>query len=158
MKAIYLLALGAVAFTACTGKTATDTAATSTCDKNETYVGVLPAADCEGIRYTLSLDYSDDKNCTDGDYDLTEVHLQADSTAVDGVRDSQTFRTEGDFQVKTGTPSDPSQKYIVLTPDKESDATATPLYFLIDSDKAITLVGADLTKADSPLNYTLTLK
>lgn len=159
MKAIYLFAAGALAFTACTGKTAADTAATSSdADRQETYVGVLPAADCEGIRYTLELDYSDDKGATGGDYDLTEVYLQADSTAVGGTRDGQTYLTEGDFQVKTGTPSDPSQKYIELTPDAKYASTSSTLYFLVDSDSSITLVGADLTRTDSPLNYTLTLK
>lgn len=160
MKAIYLMAVGALAITSCTGKTATDStdAKTSAGDKQEIYSGVLPAADCEGIRYTLALDYSDDKNYTDGDYDLTEVYLVSDSTATGATKDGQTVRTEGDFEVKTGTPADASQKYIVLTPDKQYAATSTTMYFLVDSDKSITLVGPDLTKSDSPLNYTLTLK
>lgn len=160
MKTIYLLAIGALAIAAgCNGKQSCDKngACTAKGDKVEVYSGVMPAADCAGIRYTIKMDFDDDRNYTDGDYDMTQVYLQGDSTAIGGVADGKTFVSEGDFEVKTGMPGKPDVKYVVMTPDKKYAATAPTMYFVIDSDSTMTMVNADLTPSGTPeLNYRVT--
>lgn len=118
-----------------------------------TYSGILPAADAEGVRYILTLDYDDDGS--EGDFKLAEVYLSGGATRESGS-DSLTFRTTGDFQVLTGTPQSATQKYIKLVPENDT-SDANSLYFVIDSDSTITMVSSSLTPAvSSDLNYTLT--
>ncbi len=125
-----------------------------------TYSGILPAADCAGIRYTLTFDYPDGNNAaTAGTYTLDETYLDADPADANAYKDGQTFKSEGDFTVEAATDATAGKKYIKLV-EKPADPTATPstLYFLIDSPESLTLVGADLQPAASGLNYTLTLQ
>lgn len=122
---------------------------------DEVYSGILPAADADGISYTLKLDYDDDKGNKEGDYDLNETVLTADST---GFNHKATYLSEGDFTVmeKDG------KKYIKLVKDaKESNASAaSTLTFLVSSDSTLTMVN-DQTLEAAPdsvgLNYTLKL-
>lgn len=118
---------------------------------DEVYTGVIPAADCDGIRYTLTLDYDDDAK--DGDYKLVETYIQADSTSAIGYSDVKTFASEGDFTVnKKG-----DKTYLKLVKDqKDSQAGSaeTPIYFVIDSDSTITMTNADLEIPATP-GYTL---
>lgn len=120
-------------------------------DMDEVYTGVIPAADCDGIRYTLTLDYDDDAK--DGDYKLVETYIQADSTSAIGYSDVKTFASEGDFTVnKKG-----DKTYLKLVKDqKDSQAGSaeTPIYFVIDSDSTITMTNADLEIPATP-GYTL---
>ncbi len=118
------------------------------------YTGVLPAADAAGIRYNLKLDYEDDKNNMEGDYDLVETYLVADSVATGGVKDGASYKSEGDFTVveKNG------KKYLKLVKDaKDSNPNASDnLYFEVSSDSTLTMVNAELEPAVSDsLNYTL---
>ena len=155
MKAYLTLgALAALTLASCSGgkkaEPATNpdaTAGVSTNDRTETYTGTLPAADVEGIRYTLTLQYDDDGN--DGDYSLEQVYISD--------TDPATFTSNGDFDVKTGTPQSSSQRYVrlVSTPDLES-APRDTMYFVITSDSTLMLTGPDLTPAVSGLNYTIT--
>lgn len=129
-------------------------------DKEEVYTGVMPAADVAGIRYTLRLDYDDDHGYTDGDYDLYETYLQADSTSMTGYRDLKTYTTEGDFRVETGIPSNPNAKYLKLVPkphESSPGASNETLYFLINpNDSSITMLNSQRELPDSTgLNYTL---
>lgn len=126
-------------------------------DKKELYTGVLPAADTDGVRYALQLDYDDDHNYTDGDYDLLETYLEADTTSALGFKDGKSYKSEGDFTVmdKDGN------KYLKLVQDvKDSQAGSNvgPMYFLVESDSTIVMVNSDLQKAENPeMNYTLKL-
>lgn len=147
-------ALAALALTAC-GTKKSDTAAASdtatpTADEYVYYEGVLPAADADGVRYSLTLDYDDD-NPDKGDYKLTETYIKGDSAV-------SSFLTEGDFDVKTGTPTDPSARYLVMVPEVEAGETpGQSMYFIAETDSTLTLVSADLTKAVNPeMNYTIT--
>lgn len=130
-------------------------------DKEAVYTGVLPAADVDGIRYTLKLDYDDDNNYTDGDYDLVEVYFVGDSTSATGYKDSARFKSEGDFKVINGTGDNASKKYIKLVQDvKDSSAgsNADVMYFLVQSDSTLVMVNSDLQESTTPgLNYTLKL-
>ena len=120
---------------------------------DKVYTGVIPAADCDGIRYTLTLDYDHDDN--DGDYRLVETYLRGDSTAMIGYRDIATFYSEGDFRVK----KQGEKTYLELVKDaKDSSAGSidTPIYFVVDSDSTITLANDQLEVPQTPgLNYTL---
>lgn len=139
------------AMTACSGK----------CDKAEAcgkgadavYTGVIPAADCLGVRYTLALDYDDDAN--KGDYDLVETYLEADTTVATGIRDLKTFRSEGDFTVnKKGDVT--YLKLVKDAKDSQSGSTESPIYFVVDGDSSITMTGSDLVVTATPgMNYTL---
>lgn len=126
-------------------------------DRDETYTGILPAADVDGIRYTLRLDYNDDHGNTDGDYDLVQSYLVADTAATTGFRDSVSFNSKGDFTVETGTGEQAGISYLKLVPDRKY-ADADTLYFLVSSDSTLTLTNAQLdAPVSSALNYTLTL-
>lgn len=176
MKIMTLAAAGALIALAATGcsdakQKAADVADAATSAANSaveaitpatapTYTGILPAADCAGIRYSLTLDFAGgDAAATTGTYTLDETYLDADPADPNAYKDGQTFKSEGDFTVEAATAATAGKKYLKLV-EKTADPTATPstVYFLIDAPDAITLVGADLQPAASDLNYTLTLK
>lgn len=154
-KSSLILTLAALGLTACNN---TDKCCGNSCkdkmDEDQLFTGVLPAADSEGIRYQLKLDY--DHNFSKGDYDLVETYLVADSTAVTGVADKVSYKSEGDFTVVEQN----GKKYLKLLKDiKDSHANAASnLYFEVSSDSTLTMVNADLQPAaDKNLNYTLKL-
>lgn len=126
----------------------------SDCEKI-VYTGVLPGADVDQIRYTLTLDY-DDHNTSKGDYDLIETYQQADSVAPGGMKDVRNVRSEGDFSIMDKE----NNKYIKLMPDiKDSDASAdgSVLYFLVENDSTLVMVNSNLEKSENAgLNYSLT--
>lgn len=161
-KIIYMAgaALALMSMSACSGNgggsTCSDGKCDSKCKEDMLYTGVLPAADAPGVRYALTLDYDDDKGCKEGDYDLVETYLTADSTSVAGVADGVTYKSEGDFTVfeKNG------KKYIKLVKDaKDSNPNASDnLYFELSSDSTLTMVNSSLEPSvNTELNYTLTL-
>jgi len=129
-------------------------------DMAAVYSGILPAADTDGIRYTLKVDYDDDSNLTKGDYDLVEEYLEANGT--NSYRSIKRVKSEGDFTVMTKTVNGKTVKYLRLVPDAgDSDAEAgtEPMYFRVDSNGSITMVNSDLKASTNPgLNYTLTVK
>lgn len=144
---IYLTAAAAVlAMSACNNRTecaAAGAACTNDRDVDKVYTGVLPAADADGIRYTLLLDYNDEGN--GGDYDMVQTYFANDST---GVNDIATFVAEGDFTV-AATPA--GGKYLKLDGNGAGD-----MYFLVDNDSEITMTDASLEAPATPgLNYTL---
>lgn len=131
-------------------------------DKEELYAGILPAADAEGIMYTLRLDYDDDHNFMDGDYGLTQTAIESDTVAPQAFKAGISSYTEGDFTIESKNVNGAETKYMRLVPKaKESLGTAdnSTLYFLVNGDNTLTLVNADLTKAENDsLNYSLSLK
>lgn len=155
MKKVTILSLGLAALLATSSCSGNTTCNSTNCgdDREEYYTGVLPAADVEGIRYQLELEFDADDNYMEGDYKLVETYLVADSTAVGGVTDGEVVRTKGDFTVRTkpGT----NVKYLKLVPDRKYTSAST-LYFLVDNDNSITLTTETLEQPVSGLNYTLT--
>lgn len=163
MKKIVLMAgvaLATLGFASCdnsqTAQTApADTAAVTAQEKNvdAVYTGVMPAADCVGVRYTLLLDY--DKEDKDGDYTLVETYIQDDKDAPLGYKDVKSFFSEGDFTVEQKD----AKKYLKLVKDADDSSKAsvdTPLYFVVDSDSTITMANQDLEVSTTPgMNYTL---
>lgn len=148
-------ALAMLSMVSCSGnKSCKGETCASKCDKDMVYTGVMPAADCDGIRYTLTLDYDDDGR--DGDYHLTETYLQADTLSATGYKDLVTYASEGDFTVnKQG-----DKTYLKFVKDKkDSSAEASDdMYFIVDSDSTITMSNSDLEVSAMPgMNYTLKL-
>lgn len=161
MKKIFVgIALISLALTACDNNRGSNHGSLG--DKEELYAGIMPAADAEGILYTLKLDYDDDHNYTDGDFQLVETALLSDTVSAMNLRTGVTSLTEGDFRIETSTAEGETTSYMRLVPDaKESlgAASTATLYFIINPDKSLTMVNSDLTKAaNDSLNYTLTLK
>lgn len=149
-------ALAMISMAACTGnKTTCDSATCAKGDIDAVYTGVLPAADADGVRYTLKLDYDD--NGTKGDYDLIETYILGDTISATGYKDGKTFTSEGDFTV---TKQD-GKTVIKLVKDQKDSAAGsidTPIYFIVDSDSTITMTNQDLDVSTTPgMNYTLKL-
>lgn len=158
MRKPFYLAAAAVAMFAMASCSGNKSCEGGSCSKMEDqmYTGVLPAADGPGIRYTLKVDYDDDKNNMAGDYDLIETYLAADSVAPNGVKDNVSYKSEGDFTVVDQN----GKKYLKLVKDaKDSHPQASSdLYFEVSSDSTLTMVNAQLEPAVSDsLNYTLKL-
>lgn len=155
-KMIYFAAaaLSMVSMAACSGNKCGGDGKCTAERPDEVYAGILPAADADGMSYTLKLDYDDDKGNQAGDYDLTEQVLVGDSTSVAGVRPHATFTSEGDFTVveKDGN------KYLKLVKDaKDSNASASStLTFLVASDSTLVMVNdATMEAPADPSAYTL---
>lgn len=156
MKKLYFLyAVAFAAMASCSGNgqkadTTTVTPATDTETRQEVYTGVLPAADTEGIEYTLSLEYDSDENGEGGDYTMRQVYISE--------TDPATFDSKGDFKVMTGTPQSQQQRYLRLISDSENGSPVDTTYFIVTSDTIVTMVGSDLTPSVTGLNYDLKLK
>ena len=148
--------LAMVMMAACSGSPKTELPGNT---KDEVYTGVLPAADADGVRYTLKLDYDSDK--PGGDYDLVEVYLVGDSTSATGYKDGARFKSKGDFTVMDGTGANSAKKYLKLTQDAKDSSKGSaggPMYFLVDSDSTLVMVNAELEQSAMPgMNYTLKL-
>lgn len=165
-KSIYLAAaaLAMMSMAACSGYNSNQANGgnyAKAYDKDQVYTGVLPAADAAGVRYTLTLDYDDDHNYTDGDYDLIETYLVTDSVSATGYKDGQSFKSEGDFTVMKGSGENEGKTYLKLVQDVKDSAqgsNAGPMYFLVESDSTVVMVNSDLQTSVNPdLNYTLKL-
>ncbi len=151
MKSYFVAAaLGMLALSACNGTDKSATTATAAADsvkseatiaqsKTEIFKGMLPAADADGIEYTLTLNYTDD-NC--GTYNLVQVYQN---------KDKSSFTDDGSFVIDKKD----DKSYLKLTDSKNNSSVQ---YYLIDSPSKITLVGADMKPAATGLNYSLTLQ
>lgn len=155
-------AVAAMGLGACTNNAQSDKVAAQkgNGDKEVLYSGVLPAADAFGTVYTLKLDFDDDNNYTDGDFDLVENTLSIDS--LGNVTGETASYNSGDFRKLTKTVNGAEVEYIQLTPDAKDAlgaASSSSMYFIVNADQSLTMVGADLVKTETEgLNYTLTVK
>ncbi len=145
MKTLTYIAAAAamLSLAACSGKQAAETAAQDEAATDtvvtETYVGVLPAADADGVQYSVVLNYTGDN---EGQYEMVQSYLVGDSIGA-------TFTSAGDFTVGTND----NGKYITLA----AQDTTQNVYFVVASDSTITMVDATLTPSETPgMNYTLT--
>lgn len=109
------------------------------------YEGILPAADCPGIRYSLTVRSA--KHSGDGRFTLELTYLEAE----DGK--DVTYTIEGDRLTQRGTPDDNDAVVWQLVPDDASNGR----YNLLceDGGERLTLLDADFRRIDSDLNYTL---
>lgn len=110
---------------------------------NERFLGLLPAADGPGINYDLILVHQE--GVTRGVYVLVMTYLEAENG-----RDAS-FTQQGRYETMIGKDKDAGNKYILLQPfDGDSET-----YFIIENDGNLTLVGQDMKRSDSKMNYTL---
>ena len=123
---------------------ATDTAALGP-EMLRTYEGLLPAADGPGIRYELTLENREHSG--DGTYRLAMTYLEAENG-----RDT-TFFSSGRWGTLRGTDDDPDATVYQLN---IGDTTLEQINFLSYPDSLI-MLGADMKRAESKLNYTLKL-
>lgn len=105
-----------------------------------TYRGLLPAADCSGIDYTLTL--NDSLAGADTLYDLRMVYIDGDGAGRD-----VTFESRGRQQLF----SLGAQRGYRLTSNEGDPDT----YFVITNDSTLTMCDSTLTAPQSALNYDL---
>ncbi len=157
MKTTKLAALSAALLTLLAGATACSDShhnpGAPKADDDQVYTGMLPGADCLGIRYTLHLDYDSDDNNMKGDYKLVETYVVADSTATSRIADAYSVKSKGDFKVST---QDGATR-LTLFP-KHPGAANDTLYFVQTSDTTLTMTSGTFDLPTTPgLNYTLRL-
>ena len=110
-----------------------------------TYEGLLPCADCPGIRYDLTI--RSREHSGDGTFTLSQTYLEAE----DGK--DVTFVTNGKRLTLKGIPGDDNATVWQLVSDNGDEV----MNFLCENDSTLTLLGDDFTKAESELNYSLKL-
>ncbi len=107
------------------------------------FEGVLPCADCEGIRTELTL-YQDVANADNNNYILKETYL--------GVNTGDTtFTSKGRWDIVKGIKTDKDASVFFLNYDRPDE----PKYFLKQDDSTIVMLDKEQNKIDSLLNYTL---
>lgn len=152
MKKVFLMAAFCAAIVACNnnGKTAsnsngTDSAMTdSILNDSVRYEGMVPAADCKGIKYNIAIAAADS---TVG-YSLTQTYV--------GTKEGdKTFATTGKVEVITEMVDGKEVKAMKLVGKTKED----DLYLLQVSDSTVRIVGADLKGAvEGAEKYDLKLK
>ena len=105
-----------------------------------TYRGLLPAADCSGIDYTLTL--NDSIAGADTLFALRMVYIEGDNNGGDITFDSRGRQQQFEFDTKRG--------YRIM-PDDGDVAT----YLVIENDSTLQIVDSTLNRIDSPFSYQL---
>ncbi len=107
------------------------------------FAGVLPCADCEGIKTELTL-YQDVANADNNSYILVETYM--------GINTGDTsFTSKGKWDVLKGIKDDNEASVFFLNYDQPDESR----YFLKKSDSAIVMLDKDQNIIASTLNYTL---
>lgn len=108
------------------------------------YEGILPAADCPGIRYRLALRHR--QHSGNGNFLLRLTYLEAENG------NDITFVYTGKRMTQRGTPENPDATVWQLITDQGEE-----IYnFLSEKDgQLLTLLNRDFKKSQLPLNYTL---
>ena len=105
-----------------------------------TYRGLLPAADCAGIDYMLTL--NDSIAGTDTLFALRMVYIEGDNNGGDITFDSRGRQQQFELDTKRG---------YRLMPDDGDVAT----YLVIENDSTLRMADSTLNCIDSPFNYQL---
>ena len=111
--------------------------------QTQTYEGVLPCADCPGIRYDLTIRSREKSG--EGTFSLSQTYLEAE----DGK--DATFVTNGKCITLQDIPGEKNVTVWQLVSDNEDEV----MNFLCENDSTITLIGDDFKKAETELNYSL---
>ena len=125
----------------CQSKTAKNVSVdneTAQCEHSLVYKGLLPAADCSGIEYTLCIDTVNDS------YHLTTVYIDAEGTGK-----NLSFTSEGKRSMIHRGEGEDARVFYKLTPCGKDTAS---VYFMVVNDSTLRLVNADLQE---PTNKTL---
>ena len=112
--------------------------------KETHYEGVLPAADCPGIEYRLTIRHREHSG--DGSFWLQLTYLEAQNGK------NMTYAYTGKRITQRGIPSDANAIVWQLVPDQEEYV----YNFLCEKDgQLLTLLNGDFERNSSELNYTL---
>ncbi|MBQ2019773.1 MAG: copper resistance protein NlpE N-terminal domain-containing protein, partial [Rikenellaceae bacterium] len=103
-----------------------------------TYRGLLPAADCAGIDYILTL--NDSIAGADTLFALRMVYIEGDNNGGDITFDSRGRQQQFELDTKRG---------YRLMPDDGDVAT----YLVIENDSTLRMADSTLNCIDSPFNY-----
>ncbi|HRN56045.1 MAG TPA: copper resistance protein NlpE [Agriterribacter sp.] len=107
------------------------------------FEGILPCADCEGIRMELTL-YQDLANADNNSYILKETYL--------GVNTGDTtFTSNGKWDIVKGIKADSEAAVYFLNYDRPDE----PKYFLKQGDTTIVMLDKEQNQISTPLNYAL---
>jgi len=112
------------------------------------YEGVVPCADCDGIKTELTL-YQDAANSENNSYTLKETYLNGKAKTGD-----TTFSSTGKWDILRGIKGDQNATVYFLNYD---DPESTR-YFLKQSDSAVVLLDKDQKIIAGNLNFTLRKK
>jgi predicted secreted protein len=110
------------------------------------YEGVLPCADCKGVRTELAL-YDDPSGAGPQTFELRETYVGT----KDGIR---VFETRGKWSALRGKGKDKDAIIYQLNPDKPNDVR----YFIRVDDRLIRQLDRKQNEIKTPLNYTLNRK
>lgn len=108
------------------------------CEHTQVYKGLLPAADCSGIEYTLGIDTLNDS------YHLTTVYIDAEGTGK-----NLSFTSEGKRSMIHRGEGEDARVFYKLTPCGKDTAS---VYFMVVNDSTLRLVNTNLQE---PTNKTL---
>ena len=112
--------------------------------KSETmsYDGILPCADCSGLKTELTL-YKNARTDAPETYRLRETYLG---------KSAKPLLSAGKWTTLRGTPDDPDATVYQLNPDKPQQVTN----FLVVNDNQLRQLDRNLKEIESSLNFTLT--
>ena len=141
MKKFFIFSGIMAVLLSCQSKTAKDVSVdneTAQCEHAQVYKGLLPAADCSGIEYTLGIDTVNDS------YHLTTVYIDAE-----GAGKNLSFTSEGKRSMMHRGEGEDARVFYKLTPCGKDTAS---VYFMVVNDSTLRLVNTDLQE---PTNKTL---
>jgi copper homeostasis protein (lipoprotein) len=124
--------------------TSAQTMAQPTKSKTTTYEGVLPCADCSGLKTELTLNRNARTSALET-YKLRETYLG---------KPAAPRTSTGKWTILRGTPDNPDATVYQLNPDKPQEVTN----FLVVNDNQIRQLDRDLHEIKSTLNFTLTIR
>lgn len=111
-----------------------------------TFEGVLPCADCSGIKTELSL-YQDIANADNNSYTLTETYLG-------GKLGDTTFSSNGKWDILRGLKGDDAAIVYFLNYDEPDESR----YYLKKGDTSVIMLDKEQQLISSQLNYSLRKK
>lgn len=110
------------------------------------FEGVLPCADCAGIKTELTL-YQDVANADNNSYILKETYL--------GVNTGDTtFTSKGKWDILKGIKTDKEADVFFLNYDRPDESK----YYLKEDEATIVMLDKEQNRIQSSLNYTLKKK
>lgn len=112
------------------------------------YEGILPCADCEGIKTTLTLFQNNLKK--QYTYMLQEKYLGQDN--------DKTFETTGNWSALKGTQQDPNAIVFQLSIQNDDPEDSDVINYLVVDKNTIKLIDEEMNEFESKLNYTLSKK
>ncbi|MDL2284307.1 copper resistance protein NlpE [Oxalobacter sp. OttesenSCG-928-P03] len=111
------------------------------------YEGILPCADCSGIKTRVKIS-SKEGDATGNVFEKTMTYM--------GKEPNNVFVTTGNYTVRRGMDNDANAVVYILNPDKAKDEQD---YYAIYSNDPATMysLDGDMKKIESGLNYALKL-